>query len=239
MTTAGGLALAGCTLALIAAPVAGASNYRNDTPIAIPAEGSAHPYPSSITVSGTAGPITDVNVGLDGYTHPYPEHVGIVLVAPTGQALVLIDCVGDTAAAADVNVTLDDAATSKLPSTGPLSSGTFEPTAHCASSFPAPGPLTAYAHPGPGSGGTATFASTFNGSSAIGTWNLYVADFHLGGGGAGFIEGWSLDLHPDVAPFQPVIPKPTPKKKCKKKKRKKSAAAAKKKRCKKKKKKKT
>ena len=46
-------------------------------------------------MSGTAGPITDVNVGLDGFTHDEPHDVSIVLVAPNGQALLLMDCVGD------------------------------------------------------------------------------------------------------------------------------------------------
>ena len=39
MTLAGGLALAVSTFALIAAPVAGATTYNNDTPIIIPHEG--------------------------------------------------------------------------------------------------------------------------------------------------------------------------------------------------------
>ena len=46
-------------------------------------------------MSGTAGPITDVNVGFDGFTHASTDDVSIVLVAPSGQALLLLDCVGD------------------------------------------------------------------------------------------------------------------------------------------------
>ncbi len=88
-TLAGGIALAASAFALIAAPVAGATTYNNDTPITIPLSGKANPYPSSITVSGTAGPITDVNIGLDDITHDVPNHITIALVAPSGQALVL------------------------------------------------------------------------------------------------------------------------------------------------------
>ncbi len=46
-------------------------------------------------MSGTAGPITDVNVGLDGFTHTIPDDVAIALVAPSGQALLIQSCVGD------------------------------------------------------------------------------------------------------------------------------------------------
>jgi subtilisin-like proprotein convertase family protein len=228
MKTAGALALAASTVALIAAPAAGATTYNNDTPIVIPAGGHASPYPSSITVSGQAGPITDVNVGFDGFNHGVPTDVSIVLVAPTGQALLLVDCIGDSIADAGAFITLDDAAAVDLPFNGVIRTGTYRPTAHCATrSFGAPGPSMAYANPGPGGGGTATFASSFNGSSAIGTWNLYVVDFHVNDGGS-IPGGWSLDVHPDVTPLAPAqAPAPAPKKKCKKKKGKKAASAAK------------
>lgn len=200
VTVAGGLALAAIA-ALIAAPVAGATTYNNDTPIIIPEQGMASPYPSTITVSGTAGPITDVNVGLDGFFHSFPDSVSIVLVAPTGQALLLLDCVGGGPDSPAVFLTLDDPPAGQLPDNSPLTTGTFRPTSHCPSTspFPAPGPLMTYANPGPGAGGGATFASTFNGLSAIGTWELYVHD--AAGGSDGSIPGgWSLDVKPDVTP---------------------------------------
>ncbi len=245
MTMAAGLASAVSTFALIAAPVAGATTYNNDTPIIIPTQGNANPYPSSITVSGTAGPITDINVGLDNFTHAAPGAVSIVLVAPTGLALKLMSCVADEdAIASGAFVTLDDSG-GLLPTNDHLTTGTYKPTSHCDAqdSFPAPGPLLAYANPGPGDGGIATFENTFNGSSAIGTWNLFVRDVSAGDGGQ-IAGGWSLDVNPDVTPLPPVTttttstptPAPAPtstaKKKCKRK-AKKGAAAAKKKSCKK------
>jgi hypothetical protein len=235
MTLAAGLALAGSTFALIVAPVAGATTYNNDTPIFIPAGGNANPYPSSITVSGTAAPITDINVGLDNYTSTSPGPVSMVLVAPTGLALQLMGCVADEdGTASGAFVTLDDSG-GLLPDNENLTTGTYRPTSHCSEkhSFPAPGPLLAYSNPGPGDEGIATFANTFNGSSAIGTWNLFVGDFNAGDGGQ-IAGGWSLDVNPDVTPLPPVPPTPAPtstKKKCKK--AKKRAATAKKKRCKK------
>ncbi len=234
MRLAGVLGLAASAAALIAAPVAGATTYNNDAPIILPTDGNATPYGSPIVVTGRAGPITDVNVGLDGFTHANPYDVGIVLVAPSGQALMLLGCVGDGTAAAGVFLTFDSEAAGDI-GAAPLSSGTFKPSNRCGApnrSFPAPGPLASYGNPGPIPAGTATFASVFGGQSPIGTWNLYVRDFQAGGGGS-IPGGWSLDVHPDVSPLAPAAP---PKKKCKKKKKRKGAAAAK--RCKKKKKKK-
>jgi subtilisin-like proprotein convertase family protein len=228
------LTLAASTAALIAAPVAGATTYNNDTSIAINQFGPGSPYPSPITVSGTAGPITDVNVGLDGFSHAKPNDVVIALVAPGGQALMIQGCAGGTQAAFPVFLTFDDSAAAQLPSNTQLATGTFKPTSHCASanSFPAPGPGTSFGNPGPGLGGTATFASVFNGSSAIGTWNLYVVDT-LGGNSGSIPGGWSLDVKPDVTPLPaatpiatPIRTPPTPVKKCKKKKPKKRAVAA-------------
>jgi subtilisin-like proprotein convertase family protein len=226
----GTLALAASCVALIAAPSAGATTYNNDTPILIPPEGNATPYQSSITVSGTAGPITDVNVGLDGLTHTEPDDVAVVLVAPGGQALLLQACAGGDVDAAGAFVTFDDAAASQVPT--PLVTGTFKPTGFCSPAFVLPGPAM-YGSPSSGE----TFASSFNGLSAIGTWSLFVRD--NGPDESGSIPGgWSLDVKPDVTPVNPT-PTPTPpkKKKCKKKKSGGKAGAAAKKRCKKKKKK--
>jgi hypothetical protein len=243
VTLAGGLAFAVSAVALLAAPVAGATTYNNDTPITIAPLGAASPYPSSITVSGTAPPLTDLNVGLDGVTHGAPFDIKIVLVGPTGQALSLLNCVGGNTPPPGAFITLDDAAATAIPNAGPLTTGTFKPTSYCGANtgFPPPGPAT-YNNPGPGAGGTATFQSTFNGTSPIGTWNLYVIDSEPGGGGT-IPGGWSLDVNPDVTPPPVVTPTPTlapttpptpAKKKCKKK-GKKAVASAKK--CKKKKKK--
>jgi subtilisin-like proprotein convertase family protein len=226
------LTLAALTAALVAAPVAGATTYNNNAPITINTSGPGTPYPSSITVSGTAGPITDVNIGLDGFSHTAPDDVAIALVGPGGQALMIHNCVGDANPAFPVFLTYDDAAAAQLPNNGVLATGTFRPTSHCtfAVSFPAPGPLTTSGNPGPGMGGTATFASVFNGQSAIGTWNLYVLD-RIGGNAGSIPGGWSLDVKPDVMPL-PTATTPTtrpattpaPATKCKKKKKKRGRA---------------
>jgi subtilisin-like proprotein convertase family protein len=243
MRLASRLALAACgagALSLAVAPGAGAATFSNTTPLSIPASGNASSYPSGIAVSGIPGPVTDIDVSLNGVSHTSPVDIGVVLVAPSGTALALFDCVGSGIDAAGLTFTIDDSAATQLPPTGALTGGSFRPTGHCnpARSFDAPGPLTSYAYPGPARGTSATLASTFNGLGANGTWNLFVRDFLPGDSGQ-FAGGWSLTVKPDPTPIGP-IETPKPKTKCKKKKKKKGkgATAAAKKSCKKKKKKK-
>ncbi len=217
---------------MLSAGYASAATFSNTAPITIPSTGptNAAPYPSSINVAGIPGPITDVNVKLNGYTHGFPDDVGAALVAPGGQALLLMDCVGDTTNAANLTFTFDDSAAMQAPNAGLLSTGSFKPANHCGNldMFPAPGPGTAYGNPGPNPVGTATLASSFNGGIANGVWNLYVRDFVAMESGQ-FAGGWSLEIQPS-----PLVV--TKKKKCKKKKKKRRAGTAKKKKCKKKKK---
>ncbi len=172
----GALALAVSAAVLIAAPVAGASNYRNEISLLIPGMGVSSPYGTGITVSGVADPITDVNVGIDNFDHGRSEDVSIALVAPSGEALLLQACGGDSPATVQADLTFDDGA-ALLPNNGAIPTGTYRPTNHCPHgiTFDAPGPADTE-NPGPGIGGAATFASVFNGLSAIGTWRLFVSD---------------------------------------------------------------
>ena len=177
---------------------AGAATFVNSSPIVIPQQGNANPYPSQITVTGLNGPITDLNVNLNGLTHNAPGDLRGALVGPAGQSLALWACVGNDTApgASNANVKLDDSSGIRLPTfPSPVASGTYKPTNHCVSapSFPSPGPLTSYANPGPASGGAATLASVFNGNSANGTWSLFFFDAFSGESGQ-FAGGWSLEL---------------------------------------------
>ena len=54
----------------------------------------ASPYPSAITVSGVAGTVKKIRVKLNNYSHPYPSDVGVYLVGPRGQNIVLMNNVG-------------------------------------------------------------------------------------------------------------------------------------------------
>jgi hypothetical protein len=157
---------------------------------------TATPYPSQIVVSGLSGTIEDVNLKLTRFGHRCPDDVDILLVGPTpteANAFVMSDVGGCGDSQPDSNVRnktliLDDEATTSLPDTAPISSGTFKPTDSDTStgtgdidSFPAPAPT-------PG----ATALSVFNGTDPNGTWNLYVVDDAFLDQGQ--LGGWALEI---------------------------------------------
>ncbi|MBM3667728.1 MAG: hypothetical protein FJW90_09670 [Actinobacteria bacterium] len=190
------------------APGAGAKTFSNPGSIPIPSQGAA---PTSlIVVSGQTAPVSDVNVGLNGYSAGSSGDISVVLVAPGGQALLLMQAAGgDSTPATDVDLRLDDSAGFLLPD-GPLSSGTYRPT-NIIGSPPNVSGVTVQ-NPGPAGGGTATLASVFTGAAPNGTWSLIVRDNFFSGGTGEVAGGWSLELSPD--PATPATKKK--KKKCKK-----------------------
>lgn len=174
--------------------------FSNATAITIPASGTGvstgapgTPYPSNITVSGFTGPVSKVTVTLKQITHTFPSDVDVLLVGPTGVKFVLMsDPIGGTDWTGQT-YTFDDAAAALLPASGaPPASGTFLPTNYGTGDlFPAPAPAAPYLDPG--SAGSATFASAFNGSNPNGTWSLYVVDDDGTDIGT-FAGGWDLTL---------------------------------------------
>ena len=136
-----------------------------------------------------------VEVTINSFGHTWPEDLGIVLVGPTGAALLLQDGAGAAGEMSGVTYKLSDAGTDHLPDVGPWDAGTYKPTAYYTGDpFPSPGPGTTYSHPGPAGGNTATFASTFGGTNADGVWRLFVVDF-AGGDGGSLAGGWTLTFN--------------------------------------------
>ena len=178
-------------------PIRPTTSFSNPATITIPTSGNASLYPSAINVSGLSGNIANtpgsVKVTLNSFSHVFPEDVGVVLVGPTGAALLLQKSAGGQAPITSVTYSISDDGTTALPA-GTFAAGTFKPASYVAGeSFPAPGPGTSYNNPGPSGGGTATFSSTFGGTAPNGQWNLFIRDF--GTGDAGSISGgWSLDI---------------------------------------------
>lgn len=179
------------------------TSFSNTTPITIVDAASASLYPSQITVSGVSGNIPlaagSVKVTLNGFSHSFPDDVGIVLVGPTGAALLLQDGAGDDPDMVNVTYSLSDLGPVILPNATAWAAGTYKPTTHyTGDSFPAPGPGTVYGNPGPAGAGTATFSSTFGGTNPNGTWSLFIVDYT--GGDSGLIAGgWTLDLTSGIA----------------------------------------
>ena len=204
---------------MFAAPPASAATgtFTYPTATTIPTSGSAEPYPAPIEVSGFPAPITSVSLTLTGFSHSMPDDVGMVLIAPNGESLLLMDGISSTAPSGTLNLTFSDSAAGYAPDSGALTSGTYKPTAHYTGDyFPPPGPALTYQHPGPAGGNSATFASTFGGDSANGTWKLFIRDFVSSN--LGYVNSWSLTIT-TPGEFAPPVPgttlTKTPKKKVK------------------------
>jgi len=160
----------------------GSGAFSSTGAIAIPSIGDATPYPSTIAVSGTSGTITKITATLRGFTHTYTSDVDILLVGPGGQSVVLMSDTGSSTLSNGLNLTFDDSAASSLPVSA-LSSGTFKPTnLEGSETFDPPAPA----------GGYGSALSVFNGTSAEGTWSLYVMDDSIVDSGS--ILGWTLSI---------------------------------------------
>ena len=187
---------------------AGAQTFTNATPITIPASGTgdltgaaATPYPSNITVSGLTAPIGRVSITLHGFSHTFPDDVDILLVGPGNTRLIVLSDAGGTNDLIGANITISDQALGQPPDGGPFGTGVFRPANYgtVVDPLPAPAPaLTSGDSPAPG--GTATFASRFQGIDGNGTWSLYVVDDAASDTGS-IAKGWSIT-------FAPAIPAP-------------------------------
>src|SRR5205085_3766924 len=125
-------------------------------------------------VSGLTGTITDVNVTLNGLTHAYPNDIGLLLVGPSGQNIVLQSFVGGTASISNVTYTFDDQAAAGISNTGPLGAGSYKPTSIADDdNFPTStgAPSQPYNQPAPA--GSSTLNGVFGGTNPNGTWQLY------------------------------------------------------------------
>ena len=160
--------------------------FSNPTPITINDNASATPYPSNIAL-GIIGAL-DVNVVVNGLTHGFPQDIGILLVGPGGQKVVLMNNTGGiNPITVPINITFDDQAAANVPNPiiGSLAAGTYKPTnlaPGCpGNSFNAPAPACPYG----------TSLAVFNTTNPAGVWSLFVQDF-AGGDGGSISGGWSL-----------------------------------------------
>ena len=158
---------------------------QNTGAITIPDNGMASPYPSEITITNHNDRLSRVSLTLTNFSHSSPDDVDIMLVSPSGRAVVVMSDVGGATPVNNLNLVIDDFAPSPLPDNAPLSSGIFRPAdAEPGESFPAPAP----------SGVTMgrTLAS-LNGTVGNGTWRLFVVD-DAGNNVGNISGGWNLLL---------------------------------------------
>jgi subtilisin-like proprotein convertase family protein len=189
------LSLAALVAAVALAPSsasAATTSFRNSAEIAVPDAGTASQYPSTVGVSNLRGPVTDVQVTLNGVSHTRPRDLDVLLVAPDGTRVVLMsDVCGD----------------------GDLSNRTF--TFHSNGGLPdmgdaeCPNPNYADSNRGipdnwPGVIlGSGDELRHWHKKVMPGTWKLYVVDDEAGDSGK-IANGWSLTL--TTGPVDVLIP---------------------------------
>lgn len=155
--------------------------------------GTASLYPSTINVSGMAGTIAHIDVGLNGVSHTFPDDVDVLLVGPGGQRVMLMSDVGGTADMSAVDLIFEQSASASLPDSTQVSSGTYLPTNYTGSTTLEPSGVDNFPSPGPGQSTYSSNLDTFNGTSPNGAWTLYIVDDeHFDSGN--FANGWALGI---------------------------------------------
>ncbi len=177
---------------------AATATFSNASPIKIVDFSPADPYPSQINVQNLSGCITDVDLKLGGFSHIYPDDVGVLVVGPEGQKVLVMSDSGFAFEVSDIDLTFDDEATSFLPDTSQITAGTYKPsqgTALPGEGFPVPANFPSPAPAGP----YGTQLSVFDGTDPSGTWDLYVlSDSSVSTGQ--IADGWSLAITTSTTP---------------------------------------
>jgi subtilisin-like proprotein convertase family protein len=138
------------------------------------------PYPSNLNVSGLIPTATVASVKLNNISHTYASDIDVVLVSPTGQAvMIMADAGGNVAFDSPKTLTFVDGAPQLT--TGNFPSGTYSPTN--LGSWSGPNPPA-----GPFASSLANFTGTMNGQ-----WKLYVYDPDMAD--AGSIGAWSITFN--------------------------------------------
>ncbi|PYI89136.1 MAG: hypothetical protein DME26_01910 [Verrucomicrobia bacterium] len=168
----------------VSASFVGTRSITNSAAITIPSQGAGTPYPSTISVSGMGGNVSNVTVTLRGLTHSWGDDIDVLLVGPGGQKVTLMSDAGTGPTASGANLTFSDGAAGMLPQTGSLVSGTYRPTDYAPTdTYPSPAPTGPYG----------TNLTAFNGTAPNGTWSVYVVDDGAGDQGS-FAGGWSVSI---------------------------------------------
>ena len=173
--------------------VAAGQTFSNSTNIRVPGSGSgpgpASPYPSNIVVSGLTKPIGDVTVDIVGLSHTFPADIGILLVGPGGQSVLLMANAGGICDLSGINLTFSDGAP-PLP-TDCIVEGAYSPTGLGNSTFSAPAPAPPYGNA----------LALFSGTDGNGTWSLFVIDDAFLDSGS-ISGGWSITFTPSLVTYQ-------------------------------------
>lgn len=161
--------------------------YSNTDAITLPGTGTVGvggPYPSVINVAEITDTVIDVNVTLHGLSHTYTDDLDILLVAPSGQTVILMSDAGGNYSVSDLTLVFDDSSLLELSDSDELVSGAYRPTDYMVGdSLPAPAPTRPYGRT----------LSLLNGLNPNGDWRLYTYDDNSGDSGV-IAGGWSIEF---------------------------------------------
>ncbi len=147
------------------------------------ASGAGSAYPSVIAVSNVFSQVENAAVRLPAVSISAADKLGALLAGPSGATALLIANAGGAGPLSASSLAFDDLATNTVSFSGPVTNGTYAPTAYT------PVPLFPGA-PAPTNG--ATLAS-FVDSGPNGNWSLYALDSAAPYAGS-LSNGWALDL---------------------------------------------
>ena len=174
-------------------------SWSNAAAIQIRDNSAATPYPSLINVDSLRGRVSKIAVTLNGFSHSFPQDVGVLLVAPSGKAVVLMNGAGGNTPVQSLNLSFTQGAQVVIPESGALTNGTYQP----ANFRP---DLSSFAMPAPAGPYTNASFDVFKDDSPNGTWALYIQDFAPSDAGA-ISNGWSLTLstEPVMSGLQDIL----------------------------------
>ncbi|MGH9264408.1 MAG: proprotein convertase P-domain-containing protein [Acidimicrobiales bacterium] len=164
------------------AAAARTATFSNLGPIHIPHFGAASPYGSEITVTGVRGQLTKVTPVLFGFSHGLVADVDVLLVGPSGAAVVLMSSGGGEVRVTDATYAFDDER-APMPQSDAPASGVYEAAGNDSDhDFSGPAPAGPYGES----------LRAFEGLDPNGVWKLFVQDRFPGFGGS--IGSWSLTI---------------------------------------------
>lgn len=201
------LASACLMLTLMAsAPPAASADTRSffDTNVLFPTGGAgtsgpANEYPSTISVAGVAGTVTDVNATVFGFGSSSPDDADVVLVGPNGRAVMLMsDVCGENPSSIEAATwTFDDSAPTFLSNNGPCQG--FVGESFMPSNYGNPDEDDHSGSGGPPPPYTNSLANLTTGP-ANGEWKLFVFDDNAAGFFGFLVSGWGLTFETEPAP---------------------------------------
>ena len=143
------------------------------------------PYGTAINVTGLNGTVTNVTVQVTGFNATADYALCLALVSPSGRKLALVWGAGSGSGVGPINIGFSDAGTTLVENQSnppQFANGTtYKPVAYADYGFttmPFPSPVNTPSIPE--TAGSATFANTFGGDTANGSWKLYGAQYQNG-----------------------------------------------------------